>query len=278
MTTDQAEGVVPASTHVLAPWCTTDDIPPRRLEDSNGDPIGDVQLDWMIGASTELLFHLSGRKYRSGRSRVRPTVLHRSAGSAWQTYPWSSAPGWGAGWEIPAGWAWTSVGPGYLEGEDLSELRLMSPVLEVHEVLLDGVALRPDQYAVRDRKRLALNQGAGAWPWEQDTSVPPDRPGTALLDYSWGSTPGPAGRLAAAELTVELALSFSGQDACKLPARVQTVATQGTNVAVGDALEFLKEDLSGLPICDMFLRAVNPAKRRKRSVFLAPNSPQLRHL
>ncbi len=238
-------------------------------------------MDWLIACATDLLYSLSGRKWRSGRSVVRPTARAGANQGWWYNYPWSSMSGYGSGWGYGLGWAWSSIGLGFWQGGgvDQSSLFLQAPILAIHEILLNGVALTPDQYTVYDRKRVVLNVDNGngngssnAWPWEQNIQFPPSQPGTCLVDFSWGSSPPESGRLACAELAIELGLAFTGSNDCRLPQRVLTVATEGVSVAVGDAMTYVLQQLSGLPICDMFLRSKNPQRAQRRSAFAGPNS------
>lgn len=266
-----------SSAHYLQPWCDESDLPRRRLLDSNGVELSDISLGWMIAAATDILYVLSGRKYRSGRSVVRPTSIQMASGPP-LLYPYSSMSGYGSAWGFATGWVWSAIGMGFWFSQDLNEVLLQGPVTKINSVIVDGVTLPSTAYTLYERRRLVrnvdANGGASApiWPWRQSLSLPITEQGTFQIDYEWGNPVKDSGRLACAELAIELALSFSGQDPCRLPARVQHVATQGVDAAVGDALEFLKEDLTGLPICDMFLRAENPHRRRRRSVFLGPNS------
>jgi hypothetical protein len=267
----QANGVIPASVHYVAPWCNESDIPQGRLTDSNGQPLQDIQMGWMIAAATDLLYVLSGRRWRSGHSVVRPTATNRAIAYGSMTYPLNTLPGFGYGWGFAAGWMWSMLGLGFSQGSDSTEVVLQAPVTSIEQILLNGVPLTTDQYSLTDRRRLTLSSGL-AWPWEQDPQMDPSQNGTAQVIYDWGSSPPEAGRLACAELAIELALSFSGQDSCKLPARVLTVATQGVNVAVGDAMTFLLQDLTGIALVDLFLRAVNPQRLRRRSQFVGPGT------
>ncbi len=192
--------------------------------------------------------------------------------------------GYGSGWGYGLGWAWSSIGLGFWQGGgvDLSTVFLQYPVTSIHEVLLSGQVLDPSQYTLYDRRRLVLTLGQGgegsvsAWPWSQLLSTPVSQPGTAQIDYSWGDSPPEAGRLACAELTIELALAFTGADDCRLPQRVLTVATEGVSIAVGDAMTYVRESLTGLPIVDLFLVAHNANKSRRRSAFAGPGTYQNR--
>lgn len=266
----------------LAPWCSEADIP-----ESMKTGLADVDLAFMIAAATDCLYVLSGRQYRSGRSIVRPTSIQGGYGNQSYLYPYSSMSGYGSAWGFAAGWAWSAIGMGWWQnGQDLSEVVLQGPVTKINSVMVDGVELGPwepglpanPNYTLYDKRRLVrmvdlTGATSGAWPWSQQITMPITMPGTFQLDYDWGQPPPPMGRLACVELAVDLARTLSGAGG-RLPARVQSVVTQGVSTAVGDALEFLKESFTGLPVVDMFLQQANPAKRRRRSVFLSANSVQ----
>lgn len=269
--------------HFIAPWCVEDDIPPKRVQG-----IRDVDLARSIAGATNLLYTLSGRQFRTGRSVVRPCAPSSSYGTQSYLYPYSSMSGYGAAWGFAAGWSWTAVGMGWWQnGQDLSELVLQGPVRRINQVIVDGEDLggwnpggpgNPN-FTLYDGRRLVRNAVQGgngaasnAWPWNQQLQLDLTNPGTFAVDYEWGRPPPPDGVIAAIELSVAVAQALSGDDDTKLPSRVLSVVTQGISIAVGDPLTYIREDLTGLPLCDLFLNAQNPAKLRRRSVFLAPNT------
>lgn len=273
----QADPVV-GPQHWIAPWCKEDDIPPKRVKD-----VRDVDLARAIAGATNLLYVLSGRQYRTGRSVVRPSTLQSGFANQSYLYPYSSMSGYGSAWGFAGGWAWAAIGMGWWQnGQDLSELLLQGPVRRINNVLLNGQSLggwpppNPN-YTLYDKRRLILTVGSpdgttNAWPWEQQLGLPLSLPGTFAVDYEWGREPPPAGVIAAIELSIAVANALSGDTNTALPARVLSVVTQGVSVAVGDPLTYIREDLTGLPLVDMFLNAVNPAKLRRRSVFMGPNT------
>lgn len=264
--------------HFLNVWCEESDLPAARLAE-----VQDVNQAWMIAAATNLLYTLSGRQFRTGRSVVRPTSINSAYANQSYLYPYSSMSGYGDAWGFAAGWAWSALGMGWWQnGQDLSELELQGPVTRINSILVDGNELggwpppNPN-YTLYDKKRLVRNitgdsGTTAAWPWNQALQLPTTESGTFLVDYEWGRGPGPLGKLACAELATQLCLSLSGDVDSKLPSRVLSIATQGVTLAVGDPLTYIREDLTGLPICDMFLNAANPNKLRRRSIFISPQT------
>lgn len=275
--TPQPVGVVPATQMFLEPYCTEADIPPKRLLDSNGARITDVPIGLCIAAATDLLYKRTRRRFRSGRAVVRPAQVVNANGLQSFLYPWNSASmwGWGSGW----GYAWGlgEFGLGWQTGASQSEIVLQGPVTKINSVMIDGLVLPASAYTLYDRRRLVLNldasgQTTAVWPWNQDIQLPLSAPGTAQLDWEWGLPVTPLGRMACAEMSIALLMSLSGQDSAALPARATRVNTEGVEVAIGDALEYLKEGWTGLPIVDAFIGTENPTKSRRRARFLSPES------
>jgi len=278
-------GVPPASTHYIPPYCLPGDIPSGLITDSTGALIADANLALAICAATEILFDKSGRKYRSGRSIVRPTPIYNTFGAQTFLYPYSSMAGYGSAWGFGENWSWSSVGMGWWQaGTDLAEIRLQAPVTKINSVIVDGAALTAGiDYSLYDRRRLVRNidtsgTNGGAWPWNQTLQLPITEPGTWQIDYEWGRPITAAGKAACIELASEYLRAMSGQDPSKVPqARTTSVSTQGVTVNVADTLDYLKELMTGLPLCDLFLSTVNPAAKRRRSAFWAPNTILERH-
>jgi hypothetical protein len=272
--------VEPQSQHFLAPWCAESDIPAARRVG-----IEDISLAFAIAAATDLLYVLSGRQFRSGRSLIRPTPIDSAYGAQSYLYPYSSMSGYGAAWGFAAGWAWSAgLGMGWGWGsQDSSEVVLQGPVQRINQVMVDGAVLDPSEYTLYDKRRLVRNvdstgQTSGAWPLYQQLALPLTESGTWSIDYDWGKVPPPAGKAACIELALEVARSLSGTDTTRLPARVLSIATEGMNVAVGDALAYVRESLTGIPIVDLFLQAYNRAGLRRRTIMIGPNSQQGREL
>jgi len=267
------------SVHILNPWCEEDDLPAGRLRN-----VTDVDRQTMILAATETLYRLSGRQYRSGRSIIRPTPIGGAYGNQSYLYPYSSMSGYGAAWGFAAGWAWSAVGMGWWQnGQDLSEVVLQGPVQRINDVMVNGTSLGPwppanSNYTLYDGRRLIRNtdgagQNVGAWPWNQQLQLPLTEPGTWGIDYDWGQSPGAMGKAACIALATEFILALTGTSNV-LPQRVVSVASQGETILVGDPLAYIREDLTGVPMVDIFLNSVNPFKLRRRAAFLSPNSVQ----
>jgi hypothetical protein len=269
--------------HYVAPWCTEDELPAARLAE-----VDDVQRAFAIACATDLLYVLSGRQFRRGRSVVRPVSIQGAYAYQSFLYPYSSMSGYGDAWGFAAGWSWSAIGMGWWQnGQDTSEVLLQGPVLRINNVLVNGKSLggwppSNPNFTLYDRRRLVITIGTtganvGGWPWNQQLGLPVTSPGTWQIDYEWGRNPPAAGKMAAILLATDIALALSGNNE-SIPPRVISMAQQGLNVQVGDALNYIREELTGLPYVDMFLKSYNPAGLRRRSVFLGPNSVQGREV
>jgi hypothetical protein len=158
----------------------------------------------------------------------------------------------------------------------VDELRLPGfPVVSVDEVILDGVTLEPDTYAVLDWKnlvRLVPESGSGArrtWPCCQDLALPTTEVGTWEVTFSFGLEVPSLGVMAARALACSWYQDCTGGDGgdCNVPApQVTTRSTQGTT------LTFVKPPAigrqpdgsfkTGLNVVDTFL-GIYPPKRRR---------------
>lgn len=263
----------------VAAWIEEEHIPASRLLGVT------VPIGFAIACATNLLYVLSGRQFRWGRSVVRPSALNSGWQFQNQLYPYSSMSGYGSAWGFAAGWAWTGIGMGWWQqGQDSSECLLQGPVRRINQVMVDGAVLDPSQYAVYDERSLVRlldpqGQSSGAWPWEQNLMLPLTEGGTWMVDYEWGTAAPPDGQMACLELAVELAHAMSGNDKTRFNPRVLSIATEGVSVQTGDAMTYIVKSLTGLPLCDLFLQAHNPdGRRRRRSLFLAPNSTMDRQM
>lgn len=136
------------------------------------------------------------------------------------------------------------------------------PVTVIDAVAAHGEALDPADYAI-DQNRL-LRVGA-CWPCCDDCE-----PGCVVVDYQWGVKPTGMAIAAASELACELLAGLTG-DPCRLPSRAVSISRQGVSIDMETAEQFAAEGLTGLPITDAWIRAVNPNGLRQRSRVLSPD-------
>jgi hypothetical protein len=139
-----------------------------------------------------------------------------------------------------------------------------APVREILGVYVFGVQQAANTYAV---ERSNLRRRGSCWP----TSGACDEPAVRVR-YRGGLQPPLAGAIALGELAAEYAKGLSGS-ACRLPSGVVNVARQGvtTSFVAPDVLAQLQ--ITGLPLTDAFINAVNPARLKGRSRVFSPDLP-----
>lgn len=138
------------------------------------------------------------------------------------------------------------------------------PVRAVLEVVGASGALDPASFRVYNSGLLELD------------SVTPGGVCGLTVTYTWGTGIPGAGRAAARRLAEELLRGWTGDDDCALPSRVTNVSREGISFTVMDKQEFLDDLRTGVYEVDLFLRAVNPDRARKRARVYSPDVAKAR--
>lgn len=233
---------------VCGPWAAVDDVPSTVRDDLPAGPEGDQILTDAIASASDILYVLSGRRWR-GQGCTRTVTLEPTGSNPWAGLPLRRAaidrlvtgryrqawPLWLPDWPVTA--ITTVTGP-------------------------DGV-LDPAGYRLVDGARLERLTDAS------------DRIGWECVDwtvtYEHGQDPPIGGKRAAVALAAQLALALAGSKACRLPQRVQSITRQGTSIAVLDPMDFLDHGRTGLPDVDLWLSTVNPTGARRRASVITPD-------
>jgi len=167
--------------------------------------------------------------------------------------------------------------PGYLPRSRRRGVKLPGyPVVGVDSVTIDGVEVNPARYRVEDRRWLvylpAAGETRGGWPSGQASGVVDGQPGTWSVTYRFGLAPPVGGRLAAAALGCQLALSCSpdSEGECRLPQRVTSITRQGISLAVLDPLTLFVDGLTGLPEVDLWVQSVRLGRARRSASLMVP--------
>lgn len=135
------------------------------------------------------------------------------------------------------------------------------PVRRVQEVRKGSETLDPSSYSVQNSGLLTIHSGNF------------DVCGIEVT-YTYGTGIPTGGRLAAKLLAEEFAKSWIGDSECRLPDRVTNVSRQGVSFSIIDKQEFLDELRTGILEIDMFLRAINPDRARKKAKVFSPDIPR----
>jgi hypothetical protein len=136
------------------------------------------------------------------------------------------------------------------------------PVRAIVEVTVQGEILDPSEYAL---ERDVLWRNGACWPCDSACDEPP-----VVVEYIYGIDPPPLAELAMGELACELLAGLQGAD-CRLPSNAVAITRQGVTVDLGDVRTLFEMGRIGLPICDAFLRSVNPNHLASRSVVYSPD-------
>jgi hypothetical protein len=229
--------------------------------------------DAAIRAATEILFAASNDLYpgECGPVTVRP--CNQGCGC------------WGM-WALGMDYSWDPIRARWLcEGKvcgcsPVSEVVLSGvPIRSIEEVLIDGVALDPSEYALMEpnilvRMRDLDNQNRRlVWPGCQIMDLPETEEGTFAVTYTYGADPPQAGRSAAAALACEIWRACpTGTGECSLPGNVTTVVRQGVTIeTAGMIAEMLKLGRTGIVAIDAFIGLFGGQSNGGRSSVWSPD-------
>jgi hypothetical protein len=132
-------------------------------------------------------------------------------------------------------------------------------------VTVDGDELDPAAYRI-DGWRYLVRLDGTAWPNPLDPTDPTD-PDAWSYAHWYGKAVPPLGVMAAAEMACEILKYLNDDKSCKLPKKVQSVSRQGVTVQMvaETIIDMLDKGYTGLTICDLFIRTVNPGRLSRRA-------------
>lgn len=148
------------------------------------------------------------------------------------------------------------------------QYELPAPVASVTTVTVDGVNLLSSQWRVYDDNLLVIDPAV--CPTTQNYNLDLGAVGTWSVTYQLGTPVPEELNFAAGLYANEILKSLSGDKSCQLPARVQAVARQGVNVTYVDPLTLAVAGLTGVPLVDQVISALNPYKLREPTRVWAP--------
>jgi hypothetical protein len=237
----------------LARWVNEADLTDTPALRNLALPTG-VTLGDCCAASTDYLWRASGCRYDAREVTVRPSRLVAGCRHSWGALdPSQRIAGYSLG-----------------ESDWIREINLEGPASNV-SVIVDGVQLAETEFVLVDGYRLV--RVGQSWPCCQDLSLPDGAPGTWSVRHTAGVLPPPLGRLAARELTVEVALFHSGKPS-KLPAGTTSITRTGITIQMRQPKRANGGDsgTTGLPTVELFLDAVNPGRQRQGALVLSPDT------
>ena len=142
------------------------------------------------------------------------------------------------------------------------------PIISVEKVTENGVELPSDQFAWG---HTYLRRRGACWPCGDECESPP-----VLVEYTAGVGFPIGTEEAMGELACEVLKAWNNE-VCKLPSRATSVSRQGVTVTMADPSAFTKNGLLGLPVADLWLRAVNPVHLSRPSRVYSPDLARMEH-
>lgn len=227
--------------------------------------------------ATYILWALTGRRYGPCSMTLRPCGPKCTGSFGYLVWPVTSSGVSGAmgPWMIPwidAG-VWRNCGcNGGCSCSAPCEIALPGPVAAINEVRIDGLVLDPTAYRLDSLKGVdvLVRTDGLCWPECQDLTADIDEVGAFAVTYQRGTLVPRAGQIAAGELAREFAKACQGQD-CSLPQQLASLSRNGVEVQVMDPTTLLDQGLTGVASADLWIRAVNPARKAQRSRVYSPD-------
>lgn len=153
---------------------------------------------------------------------------------------------------------------------ELCELRLDGPVYDVVEAVQDGRVLPPEAYRV-DAPNTLVRLDGDCWPACQDLTVPPTEEDTAAVTYRTGLQLDEAAKAAVGALLCHYVRDCGSGCGCRIPKTATRVVRQGLEIETPGPLQLYEGGLTGVPMADAWLLAVNPYGQRSPSRVWSPD-------
>lgn len=265
------------------PWIAPDDPLFTALCSTEAD--ADL-VETEIAIASDLLYELSGRRFPGFCSDViRPCASVRETSDEyvgvarrWWQRDLGTLGTWGGYCACQTGPACgcSSLSEIYLDRVPVSSVERVKVADFSNPAWPGDATLDPALYRVDDFARLVRlpnpDGSRPSWPCCQRIDLDAGEENTFEVAFTYGVRPPPAGQQAAAALACELIRSFADPDNCRFSPRTQQIARQGVTVVL-DRMNNIKNDLTGLPAVDLFLRAYNPSGNRRRMRVAVPGMP-----
>ncbi len=201
-------------------------------------------------AARSLLWALTGRRYGVAVTTAEQfSVASCGSGGHWQPY-------------LGRDGEWRNAACG---GDGCVTIQLGNqPARTVTEVRVEGSIVTDWTLA---GGQVLLHSGCPAC--HDCTIAPPIE-----VDYTWGITVPAMGEAAYGELTCEYIKAMTGES-CRLSQRAVSITRQGVTMDFDDASDLFANGMTGLTLCDSFIRATNPNGLRQRSRVVSPDLPRV---
>jgi hypothetical protein len=224
-----------------------------------------------------ILWAGTGRQFGLCEMTVRPcgrmftNSNNWPAGWYWDGYGTWTPYVWNGNWYNGCGCG----GPGCCNCDPDCQVYLPGPVYSVSSVQVDGATLPITgsdgsyNYFVLDQQWLVRTDTTACWPNCGDQNVGPGSADAFEVVYLRGKPVPDALADAMATVACEYAKACVGA-ACRLPARVSSIARQGVTVSTVTLEELMRNGLTGLYEVDQLIMSYNPYGLKGRTRFYSP--------
>lgn len=139
------------------------------------------------------------------------------------------------------------------------------PVRKITKISIDGRVLDPSEYSLRNNAFVVRTNGQ-VWTPNENYGIE--------ISYEYGMNPPAAGVEAAIQLANQFLWSEMESSYCTLPERVTTISRQNMTIGILDPQDFLQDGRTGVYKVDMFLKASNPSKAKKKPRIYSADKPR----
>lgn len=245
----------------------------------------------VIEAATSYLWNWTKRQFGTCPVTVRP--CRETCPSYWTTYRGRGGPSMYLPWYSGGGGV---LNPALINGQWFNlpcgggcpadkcscnyvpTVELAGPVASVSEVLINGTVLATSAYRVDNYRYLVRTDGED-WPTCQNMAQDPAVVGsdTFQVTYNIGVAVPAGGQIAAGVLACEFAKAVCGDNSCRLPERVRTVARQGISMELMDTFNSMYiNGNTGLFLVDSWIASIMASNRHSAMRVASPDSRSVR--
>lgn len=244
-----------ASQVLCGPWASPSDVPEKYRERASTN-----QWLYLLEMAGELLYQLSGHRWLGSGCTAQAEIRSRPTAVGAGQWPfqdigscgcWRVQPGYGYAAAYADAWffdrSWRGAHPAPVAV-------LLDPQASsvTSATTADGVLVPPEAYELTEAGWLQRLDGKG---WSGCGAS-----GPTVIEYAKGRVPPTGGVAACVQLAIEFLRSMCGEQGCAIPQNATQITRQGMTISM-DVSAFLKEGRTGVPMVDLWINSVNPARK-----------------
>jgi hypothetical protein len=244
-----------ASQILCGPWASPSDVPEKYRDRASTN-----QWLYLLQMAGELLYQLTGHHWLGASCDAQAEIRSRPTAVGVGAWPFQDVGACGC-WRLQPGYGYAAAYADAWFYDRLWGGRHPAPV----SVLLDpaatavtsvttteGVVVPADAFRLDGSGWLQRTDG-GHW---SACGVE----GPTLIEYAKGRVPPGGGVAACVQLAIEFLRSMCGEQGCAIPQNATQITRQGVTISM-DFSSFLKESRTGVPMVDLWINSVNPARK-----------------